>query len=349
MQYLKAAPAADGKTLHHTLVEGLTALCKTKPAGLDAVRFLGEWLIANNPRNKDAGSDSKFDGPAAASAPIATMTPAAPALSVVFVLGGDDSTAGLCERLGKQFRFSVIKSSSTSTTAPSACLVELKDAIAQKGGSRFIVHGFPHTLEQAFAFERAIAQPLFVLLDGAEGPVADLYAKVGAAHAISGSGESAYASASKYFYPRVVFALGLPGCGRKKVSEALQASHGYRRLNLDELVDAEAASGSVFGRDIARTVALGDQLPSEWVIRLFQEAIDYDPTGCFIVDGYPRTVEQASEFAAAIAPPRFVLHLGVSEDEALRRMGAGAKKGIRVFKGRTQRYIDLMATLGLVR
>ena len=41
---------AVNKTLHSTLIEGLTALCKAKPAKADAVRWLGEWLIENNPR-----------------------------------------------------------------------------------------------------------------------------------------------------------------------------------------------------------------------------------------------------------------------------------------------------------
>lgn len=39
------------KTLHLVLVEGLTALCKAKPSGLDAIRWIGQWLIDNNPRH----------------------------------------------------------------------------------------------------------------------------------------------------------------------------------------------------------------------------------------------------------------------------------------------------------
>jgi hypothetical protein len=39
----------EGKTLHELLVEGLVELCKVKPVGIDAVEWLGEWLIANNP------------------------------------------------------------------------------------------------------------------------------------------------------------------------------------------------------------------------------------------------------------------------------------------------------------
>ena len=36
-------------SIHDTLVTGLVELCKVKPAGNDAVAWLGEWLLANNP------------------------------------------------------------------------------------------------------------------------------------------------------------------------------------------------------------------------------------------------------------------------------------------------------------
>lgn len=339
------------KTLHSTLVEGLTALCKAKPAGLDAIRYLGEWLVNNNPRNKAASSSVTEDVAeskgAESGAAASGVTKAAPI--VVFVVGGDDGTSALCKRLAAQFGYSHIKSSDNASTAPATAVGALKEAMAKDGSRRFIIENFPHTLDQAFYFEKSVAQPLFVLLDGAEGPVADLYAKVGSAHAVEGSGESAYQSAAKYFFPKVVFALGLPGSGRTTVSNAIESAYGYRRLALDELVVAEAASGSVFGRSIAEVVAKGDQLPMDWVIRLFKEAMEGEPTGSYIIDGYPRTFEQARDFATAIATPKFVLLLDIPESESLRRGGGGAKKGIRVFKGRTQQYIDVMKSLGLVR
>jgi hypothetical protein len=40
---------ANGLSLHDTLVQGLVELCKVKPAGNDAIAWLGEWLINNNP------------------------------------------------------------------------------------------------------------------------------------------------------------------------------------------------------------------------------------------------------------------------------------------------------------
>lgn len=40
---------AGADCLPDLLVKGLSELCRAKPAGLDAVQWLGEWLLANNP------------------------------------------------------------------------------------------------------------------------------------------------------------------------------------------------------------------------------------------------------------------------------------------------------------
>ena len=43
-------PINGSKTsLNSLIVEGLVELSKVKPVGLDAVRWLGQWLLANNP------------------------------------------------------------------------------------------------------------------------------------------------------------------------------------------------------------------------------------------------------------------------------------------------------------
>lgn len=44
-----AAVAAGTGTLPELLKKGLAELCRAKPNGLDAVEFLGNWLLQNNP------------------------------------------------------------------------------------------------------------------------------------------------------------------------------------------------------------------------------------------------------------------------------------------------------------
>ena len=48
-QLIKSPSGSTGESMHDILVTGLVALCKAKPVGLDAVQWLGEWLLANNP------------------------------------------------------------------------------------------------------------------------------------------------------------------------------------------------------------------------------------------------------------------------------------------------------------
>ena len=46
---IKEPMADDKESLHNLLVTGCVELCKVKPVGIDAVDWLGDWLIANNP------------------------------------------------------------------------------------------------------------------------------------------------------------------------------------------------------------------------------------------------------------------------------------------------------------
>lgn len=48
-EIIKAPTLAGGESLENLIVRGLVELCKSKPVGPDAITFLGEWLLANNP------------------------------------------------------------------------------------------------------------------------------------------------------------------------------------------------------------------------------------------------------------------------------------------------------------
>ena len=46
---IKAPMAGCTESIHDVIVSGLVELCKVKPVGVDAVQWLGEWLLNNNP------------------------------------------------------------------------------------------------------------------------------------------------------------------------------------------------------------------------------------------------------------------------------------------------------------
>jgi Dpy-30 motif len=48
-EMMKTPMTEGGDSIHDLLVTAMMELCKEKPTGLDAVQWLGEWLIKNNP------------------------------------------------------------------------------------------------------------------------------------------------------------------------------------------------------------------------------------------------------------------------------------------------------------
>ncbi len=48
-EMMKNSLSGSNVSLNELLVTGLVELSKVKPVGLDAVKWLGEWFLANNP------------------------------------------------------------------------------------------------------------------------------------------------------------------------------------------------------------------------------------------------------------------------------------------------------------
>jgi hypothetical protein len=48
----------ESESIQQLLVTGLMELCKVKPSGNDAIQWLGEWLIANNPNKPNVDEDN---------------------------------------------------------------------------------------------------------------------------------------------------------------------------------------------------------------------------------------------------------------------------------------------------
>jgi hypothetical protein len=47
--FIKAPMPGCTESVNEVLVTGLVELCKVKPVGIDAVEWLGNWLLNNNP------------------------------------------------------------------------------------------------------------------------------------------------------------------------------------------------------------------------------------------------------------------------------------------------------------
>jgi adenylate kinase len=150
---------------------------------------------------------------------------------------------------------------------------------------------------------------------------------------------------------RVVL-LGPPGAGKGTQAEKLSEKLGIPQISTGDLFRKNIGDGTPLGVEAKRYLDAGDLVPAELTNRLVEDRIDQeDAARGFILDGYPRSVEQAGALHDMLEARNTkldaVLEFAVSEDELLARLkGRGrADDTEEVIHNRMQVYRDETAPL----
>ncbi|KAI1208714.1 uridylate kinase [Annulohypoxylon truncatum] len=126
----------------------------------------------------------------------------------------------------------------------------------------------------------------------------------------------------------VLFVLGGPGAGKGTQCERLVAKYGFAHLSAGDLLRAEQnRPNSEFGSLIREHIRNGTIVPMEVTIALLESSMrsilssNPNPSkGKFLIDGFPRKLDQALKFEEAVVPARFVLFYDCPEAEMERRL-----------------------------
>jgi len=113
-----------------------------------------------------------------------------------------------------------------------------------------------------------------------------------------------FAGAAAQDRPRVAFVIGGPGSGKGTQSERIAKEFGYVFLSAGELLRAERKrEGSSLGAEIEETITSGGTVRSEIIASLLEQAMREGGWGgaSFVVDGYPRSVEQLRGWEATLS------------------------------------------------
>ncbi|HET6949386.1 MAG TPA: nucleoside monophosphate kinase [Acidimicrobiales bacterium] len=88
--------------------------------------------------------------------------------------------------------------------------------------------------------------------------------------------------------------LGPPGCGKGTQGTELAARLAVPYLSSGEVLRAEAEAGTELGREIVPYLERGELVPEDLTHRALHRALaDARAAGGYVLDGYPRTVDQA--------------------------------------------------------
>ena len=98
-----------------------------------------------------------------------------------------------------------------------------------------------------------------------------------------------------------VVLLGAPGAGKGTQCKSIVARYGLLHLSSGDILRQERAEGTVLGRKAQSYMDSGALVPDEIIIEMMAKAIEKAPAAGFILDGFPRTVNQAAELDKVLA------------------------------------------------
>jgi UMP-CMP kinase len=165
----------------------------------------------------------------------------------------------------------------------------------------------------------------------------------------------------------VLFVLGGPGAGKGTQCANLVRDYHFTHLSAGDLLRAEQdRPGSEFGQLIKDYIKDGKIVPMEVTVQLLENAITdvvkgADGKGKFLIDGFPRKMDQALKFEETVCLSRFVLFFDCPEEEMEKRLlergktsgrsddnAESIKKRFKVFEETSMPVIDYFEGQGRV-
>ena len=135
----------------------------------------------------------------------------------------------------------------------------------------------------------------------------------------------------------------------------LALRYGFTHLSTGDLFREEVASGSELGQKLNEVMKNGKLGSNDEVLALLKNAIDkkWSQSNGFLIDGYPRQLDQAITFEKDVSPCTVILYFECSDDVMIKRLlsrgltsgrvddnEAAIKQRLAVFHAHTQPILD---------
>ena len=123
---------------------------------------------------------------------------------------------------------------------------------------------------------------------------------------------------------RIVF-LGAPGAGKGTQARLVAERHGIPQVSTGDILRAAVREGTALGQEAKGFMDRGELVPDALMVDLIRARVaDADCAAGFILDGFPRTLEQAralDEMLAKVQKPlQHAIDFSVPTEELIRRL-----------------------------
>jgi len=87
---------------------------------------------------------------------------------------------------------------------------------------------------------------------------------------------------------------------------------GFTHICTGELLRAECEKGTKEGERLKKLMCDGAIIPTEQVVPLLKSAMMQHPSKNYVIDGFPRSVDQGQMFEQQVAEMQTIIHLEIS-------------------------------------
>lgn len=128
----------------------------------------------------------------------------------------------------------------------------------------------------------------------------------------------------------IIFIIGGPGSGKGTQSQMIIENYDTGYMSAGDLLRAEADTGSELGNFIQEQMKLGAIVPQEITIGLLKKEILNQSKQLYLIDGFPRKLDQAQTFEETVCQAACALFLDVPDDVLVERLMERGKESGRV-------------------
>ncbi|NIP25843.1 MAG: adenylate kinase [Phycisphaerae bacterium] len=145
--------------------------------------------------------------------------------------------------------------------------------------------------------------------------------------------------------------LGTPGAGKGTQCKRIVARYGLQHLSSGDILRQQRIEGTELGEAAQTYMDSGALVPDQIIVEMMVDAIKKAPDVGFILDGFPRTVNQATELSKSLTSANqkidAVINLKIDDQVVFQRMAGrrscpqcGAVYNIETIKPRIEGVCD---------
>ncbi|MBN2594778.1 MAG: adenylate kinase [Sedimentisphaerales bacterium] len=121
-----------------------------------------------------------------------------------------------------------------------------------------------------------------------------------------------------------IIILGAPGAGKGTQCKRVVEKYGLQHLSSGDILRKNRAGGTELGKKAQSYMDSGKLVPDDLIVEMMATAISQSPDTGFVLDGFPRTVNQAEELDKALEADGkkidAIINLKIEDDVILGRM-----------------------------